>query len=309
MTPREGKYTMTKRLIHFTYVVVMLIITSACDKYEPDWDIFEAYGVAEAIKTDFYERYSKNVKVTNAVTSYNMSQVEFVDTDGLKCTAVYKGHTWMMTQKEYDKNGFAFLKQLPERIAKAYLGAGFSKEYYGLDQSYVIEVARRGFDKKAYEFKFVVFDENETSVLAYREYSVLIDEDGELLDVMPRTNSSIWWYDMSSCVDFVRQKYPEATILAGINDSSDNILYIKDNGIHKTVRFDNRGSDGQIWSATIYRLEDYDKLPDTVLDEYAKYKAGHPDFNYSEVYRVETKDGIYYGLKSATTSLTVYFKA
>lgn len=309
MTPREGKYTMTKRLIHFTYIVVMLIITSACDKYEPDWDIFEAYGVAEAIKTDFYERYSKNVKVTNAVTSYNMSQVEFVDTDGLKCTAVYKGHTWMMTQKEYDKNGFAFLKQLPERIAKAYLGARFSKEYYGLDQSYVIEVARRGFDKKAYEFKFVVFDENETSVLAYREYSVLIDEDGELLDVMPRTNSSIWWYDMSSCIDFVRQKYPEATILAGINDSSDNILYIKDNGIHKTVRFDNRGSDGQTWSATIYRLEDYAKLPDTVLDEYARYKAGHPDFNYSEVYRIDTKDGIYYGLKNTTTSLTVYFKA
>lgn len=309
MTPREGKYTMTKRLIHFTYVVVMLIITSACDKYEPDWDIFEAYGVAEEIKTDFYERYSKNVKVTNAVTSYNMSQVEFVDTDGLKCTAVYKGHTWMMTQKEYDKNGFAFLKQLPERIAKAYLGARFSKEYYGWDQSYVIEVARRGFDKKAYEFRFVVFDENETSVLAYREYSVLIDEDGELLDVMPRTNSSIWWYDMSSCVDFVRQKYPEATILAGINDSSDNVLYIKDNGILKTVRFDNRGSDGQIWSATIYRLEDYAKLPDTVLDEYARYKAGHPDFNYSEVYRIDTKDGIYYGLKNATTSLTVYFKA
>lgn len=309
MTPREGKYTMTKRLIHFTYVVVMLIITSACDKYEPDWDIFEAYGVAEAIKTDFYERYSKNVKVINAVTSYNMSQVEFVDTDGLKCTAVYKGHTWMMTQKEYDKNGFAFLKQLPERIAKAYLGAGFSKEFYGWDQSYVIEVARRGFDKKAYEFKFVVFDENETSVLAYREYSVLIDEDGELLDVMPRTNSSIWWYDMSSCVDFVRQKYPEATILAGINDSSDNVLYIKDNGILKTVRFDNRGSDGQIWSATIYRLEDYAKLPDTVLDEYAIYKAGYPYFNYSEVYFIETEDGIYYGLKNATTSLTVYFKA
>lgn len=300
---------MTKRLIHFTYVVVMLIITSACDKYEPDWDIFEAYGVAEEIKTDFYERYSEDVKVTNAVTSYNMSQVEFVDTDGLKCTAVYKGHTWMMTQKEYDKNGFAFLKQLPERIAKAYLGARFSKEYYGLDQSYVIEVTRRGFDKKAYEFKFVVFDENETSVLAYREYSVLIDEDGELLDVMPRTNSSIWWYDMSSCVDFVRQKYPEATILAGINDSSDNVLYIKDKGVLKTVRFDYRGSDEQTWSATIYRLEDYDKLPDTVLDEYAKYRVYHPDFNYSEVYRVETKDGIYYGLKSATTSQTVYFKA
>ena len=300
---------MIMRLIHPICVAVMLIIASACEKYEPDWDIFEAYGVAEEIKTDFYERYSEDVKVTSAVTSYNKSQVEFVDTDGLKCTAVYKGHTWMMTQKEFNKNGFAFLKQLPERIAKAYLGARFSKEYYGLDQSYVIEVTRRGFDKKAYEFKFVVFDENETSVLAYREYSVLIDEDGELLDVMPRTNSSIWWYDMSSCVDFVRQKYPEATILAGINDSSDNILYIKDNGIHKTVRFDNRGSDGQIWSATIYRLEDYAKLPDTVLDEYARYKACHPDFNYSEVYRIDTKDGIYYGLKNATTSLTVYFKA
>ena len=87
------------------------------------------------------------------------------------------------------------------------------------------------------------------------------------------------------------------------------IAYIKDKGVLKTVRFDYRGSDEQTWSATIYRLEDYDKLPDTVLDEYAKYRVYHPDFNYSEVYRVETKDGIYYGLKSATTSLTVYFKA
>lgn len=147
---------MIMRLIHPVCVAVMLIIASACEKYEPDWDIFEAYGVAEEIKTDFYERYSEDVKVTSAVTSYNKSQVEFVDTDGLKCTAVYKGHTWMMTQKEFNKNGFAFLKQLPERIAKAYLRAGVSKEFYEWDQSYVIEVTRRGFDKKAYEFQFVV---------------------------------------------------------------------------------------------------------------------------------------------------------
>ena len=179
------------RLIHPICVAVMLIIASACEKYEPDWDIFEAYGVAEEIKTDFYERYSEDVKVTSAVTSYNKSQVEFVDTDGLKCTAVYKGHTWMMTQKEFNKNGFAFLKQLPERIAKAYLRAGVSKEFYEWGQSYVIEVTRRGFDKKAYEFQFVVFDENEFPKLAYREYFVLIDEDGELLDIRSRHNRSI----------------------------------------------------------------------------------------------------------------------
>lgn len=35
------------RLIHPICVAVMLIIASACEKYEPDWDIFEAYGVAE----------------------------------------------------------------------------------------------------------------------------------------------------------------------------------------------------------------------------------------------------------------------
>ena len=115
--------------------------------------------------------------------------------------------------------------------------------------------------------------------------------------------------DHAANIGWFAEKYPEATILAGINDSSDNVLYIKDKGVLKTVRFDYRGSDEQTWSATIYRLEDYDKLPDTVLDEYAKYRVYHPDFNYSEVYRVETKDGIYYGLKSATTSLTVYFKA
>ena len=47
MTPREKNYTMIMRLIHPICVAVMLIIASACEKYEPDWDIFEAYGVAE----------------------------------------------------------------------------------------------------------------------------------------------------------------------------------------------------------------------------------------------------------------------
>lgn len=313
--------TMTKRFVHLFCAAIVIMAAISCDKHEAERDTFEENGVAETIKNDFYKRYPQGVKVTKAFTygvtgDYvdNTSYVEFIDTDGMKCTAIYKDLTWLMTQKEYDKERLAFLEQLPQNIARAYIRSGIDNEFYENDNSYVIEVSRRGFDKKAYEFRFLVPQKDETYSIVYQEYTVLIDEDGNILDIMRFfTNRSFWAFDMRECVDFVRGKYPKAVILAGVSDAGDSVLYINDGGIQKTVRFDNVGSNEQIWEETVYRLADDVQLPETVAIEYADYKTEHPDFIYSEVYHVERKDGVYYGLKmyfgnKNSASTTVFFK-
>ncbi len=304
---------MIKKLGIF-YAAIVILAAPSCGKQEP-WDEFKIGNVPESIKTDFYRRYSDSVIVKEANTSTdNTSRIVFTDTDGLPCTAIYKGTDWVFSQKEYDKDNFLFLNQLPRKIARAYIRAGIDGEEYDNDNSYVIEVSRRGFDQKAYEFVFTVAREDATYSVVHQEYSILVSADGDILDVQgSHQNRSIWWYDMDGCADFVRGRYPNAVIQAGINDCGDNVLYINDGGTRKKVWFDQISSNTQEWKETVHRLADDFRLPESVMEQYAEYRSWHPDFRYSEIYYVERNNGIFYGLKmlvnrGCVISETVYFK-
>lgn len=304
---------MYKRIILSLWTAIGILFTAGCDNYEL-MDEFESGKVSDFIKSDFYQRYSEEVDVTKAFTYYdNTTRISFIDTDGLPCTAIYQGFDWVFTQKEYEKDNFAFLDQLPQNVARAYIRTGIDNEDYQTDDAYVIEVSRNGFDRKFYEFEFSAPYSNKGITIEHYCFHILIDENGELIDVLNSSvNQSIWWFNMNECVAFVNHRYPEAELLAAYNDSGDNILYIKDKGIQKTVRF-RQSSQDQIWKETSYKLNDDFELPENVMNEYIKYKSEHPDFEYSEVYKIERKDGIYYGLrmlvmKDNVISETVYFK-
>ena len=305
-----GDSAMFRKLICAAAVILAAL---SCSKDDGELDIFASNEVCQTVKHDFYRRYSQDVEITRAAryAEGDMTQIEFVDTDGLKCTAIYKEHTWMMTQKEYCKDGLAFLGQLPANIARAYIRTGIDGEDYDDDNSYVIEVSRNGADRKVYEFEFYApYSEGD---LEYENYDchVLVGEDGELIDVLHSgINRSIWWYDMSDAISSVRNKYPDALILAAINDSGTNTLYIKDRGILKTVKTDHDDK----WKETSYRLADNFELPENVRAEYLAYKSENPTFEYSEIYSIERKDGLYYGLtmlvfKNDVVSRTIYIKA
>lgn len=299
-----------KRIILLICVVISILATTGCDKYEP-WDEFEAGNVSESIKSDFYRRYSDDVIVKKAMDYGKTSRIEFVDTDGLPCTAIYKGEYWMFTWKEYSKDNFLFLSQLPKKIARGYIRAGIDDEDYTDNSSYVIEVSRSGFDQKYYEFHCAAPYVNGNLQYIDQNCHVLIGEDGEVIDVLHTgPNPSTWFHDMDEEVTSVRAKYPGAVVIGAVNEGGRNVIYIKDEGIFKRVLLDSMNR----WNETVSRLGKWFRLPDNVMDEYARYKSEHPDFEYSEVYMVERKDGIYYGLKMMVLKgsqiyLTVYFKA
>ena len=307
------KRIMYKRIILSLWTVIGILFTAGCGNYEP-MDEFESGKVSDFIKSDFYQRYSEEVDVTKAFTYYdNTTRISFIDTDGLPCTAIYQGFEWMFTQKDYDTDNYSFLTQLPQAVARAYIRTGIDNEDYQNDNAYVIEVSRNGFDQKVYEFDFTAPYSNKGLSIEHYSFHILINEEGELIDVLNcGVNRSIWWYDMKGCASFVNHRYPEATLLAAVNDAGDNVLYINDKGIQKIVRF-RQSSQDQIWKETSYRLDDDCELPENVMTEYAKYRSEHPDFEYSEVYKIERKDGDYYGLtmhvmKGNVISETVYFK-
>ena len=300
---------MIKKVILLIFVAVSILTTAGCDEYEP-WDKFEAGNVSESVKSDFYRRYSDDVIVKEAMDYGKTSRIEFIDTDGLPCVAIYKGEEWMFTWKEYSKDNFLFLSQLPKKIARGYIRAGIDNEDYTSDNSYVIEVSRNGFDQKYYEFHCAAPYVNGNLQYIY-DCHVLIAENGEVIDVLhTRTNPSTLFYDMDEAVTSVRVKYPGAIVIGAVNEGGRNVVYIEDEGIFKRVLL---GNDNR-WNETVIKLDKWFKLPDNVMDEYARYKSEHPDFEYSEVYKVERKDGIYYGLKMMVLKgsqiyLTVYIKA
>lgn len=309
--------TMRKSYIHLIAAAVAIFTAVACEKYVMP-DEFEIEGVSERVKEDFYGRYSDQVQVTDVWRADEDSciRVYFTDVDGLKCLAIYKGADWMMTRKEYDKENFKFLSQVPRHIAKAYIRAGFDNVEYDSDPTYVAEIARRGFDRKVFEFNFTIpYEDGKqpdgTPRVVHQIYTFLLDDSGALIDTLRyRPNNATSFYDLNGHVDFIKREYPGSEIIATINNGGNDILYIRDNGIRKTVSFDNDPYDGPRWEETVYRLADDFELPETVKAEYARYRFDHPDFNYSEVYHVERKDGLYYGLTMVGNgwSITVYFK-
>ncbi len=305
---------MAKRIILIICVTVSILAITGCGNYEP-WDEFDSGNVPESVKSDFYRRYSDDVIVKDALTYHyknynNTSRIEFIDVDGLPCVAIYIEEEWTHTWKEYSKDNFLFLSQLPKKVARGYIRAGIDDEDYTGDNSYVIEVSRRGFDQKYYEFHCAAPYVNGNLQYIAQNCHVLIGEDGEVIDVLhTKPNPSTWFHDMDKAVTSVTEKYPGAIVIGAVNVGGRNVIYIKDEGILKRVLLnDDR------WNETVTKLGKWFKLPDNVMDEYTKYKSGHPDFEYSEVYKIERKDGVYYGLemmvlKGNQISLTVYIKA
>jgi hypothetical protein len=282
--------------------VIVMLSAAACGETEADPDLFGSSELRAIIRDDFYGRYSGGVTVTDVLTyDDGKTYVWFTDTDGLPCCSIYKGETWIFTQKEYDKTDFAFLGQLPVKISRAYIRTGVDNENYTIQAAYVREVSRRGIEKSQFEFEFYEPYGGENSFLTH---NLTISADGEVLDhSYGGINESFWWYDVDYCIEYVDSNYPEATILGAINNSGGNVLFINDGGVRKSVRFRQDSCD-QIWYETVWQLDDDTVLPENVAREYAEYREENPDFAYTSVFYVERKDGAYYGLEMETGRLT-----
>ncbi len=280
-----------KRL--FPKLLLLSIALSSCDSSTMNIDTEK--DLPAEIEMNFYHRYpDASISHFENFNYDNTTRISFEENDGLQGTAIYQNGSWMMTQKEYDYENFLF--EIPRKVIRTYLGTGVPEEEFLSDWDYIVEISRIGFDQKQYEFHFTTPFTDETGTASHLVNSIIISEDGSLLTFdHSYYNRSIWWYDMRESHRCVRERYPSASMLGAVNKGGDNILFIKDDGILKTVTTKENGS-GFEWKKTQYQLDINTRLPEYVESNKKTYETQHPDKPFFRLLFIETTSGSYYRL-------------
>lgn len=280
----------------FLSFAIGMFVLVGCDKSDP-----EPYDpIPETVLYDFNNRYPGATLLNDhfGENTEGWAELRFIDSDGIKGTAHYKNCLWMMTNKEFSKEDFLF--QIPRKVARTYVGTGVENEDYSSDNSYVMEISRRGMDRKQFEFHFdVPFNDKESdSGIVHREDTIVISEDGTLLYVnyAGGLNPSCWWKDITPSLECVKEKYPGSEILGSVNISGyRNLVFILNEGIVKTAYTENRFC--WAWTETRYKEKD-----PSVISEYAqKVKTAflneNDGYRFTSLYNIETRDGRFFGLE------------
>ena len=287
---------MKRTISNLLVCALTALLILSCEKQTP---APSKPGLDPTVEGDFHERYpdatiSDSWEIEQEGST--VTKFEFIDGDGFNCCTIYKDKRWMITEKTYDVEDFLYA--IPRKVARAYIGTGIENEVYhrGSDYYHVHEIARCGFEKKQYEFRCLAPFDDGYDTAENLVYEIVIDEDGTLLTcVHYYFNQSIWWYDITSSFWAVRNKYPDATMLGAVNDGGNNVLFIRDNGIVKTVTTKNRGN-GFVWTRTSYPLDINTPLPESVLADKEKYAAEHPEKPFYALYAVDFPEGHFFGL-------------
>ena len=265
--------------------------------------------IPQRIKRDFLERYPE-AKVTSAYEyGVKYQGVAFIDNDGRRKEVVYRNGQLTLVEKWYDVD--SFLSQLPRPVLGTYLATGIHNECFTDGQYYVVEVERAGLDQKQYEIHCSASFKDLGRVVDHLVCHIVISEDGTLLTsrhggFVP----TIYAYDMDVAIDSVRKMYPTAEILGAFNATgADHVVYIRDNGLIKSVRFYPSWGDYE-WVKTRYSLPRLTVLPEFVLKAIEERDTRYPERELFDVFFVECRDGEYYGLTFGTelNNSTFYLK-
>lgn len=253
--------------------------------------------ISQEVTSDFIYRYP-NVTVTDAYQWNDdknvVTDIVFTDKEGLTNKAVYNNGKWSITEKTFNVNDFIY--KMPRKVLKAYLGTGIENEEYLSDNEYVIEFSRNGLDNTQYEFLCSAPYSDGLVTYEHLVYDIVIADDGTLLTCSHSSfNRSVWWYDMSSSIELVRGMYRYASILGAVNDAGNNKVFIRHNGILKTVTLRDYGY-GFEWVETSYSLDINSNLPEHVVAEKEDYENKNPEAVFYALSHHETKDGSFYGL-------------
>lgn len=271
----------------------MSVVLASCDN--STMDIIAERTLPTEVETDFHLRYPyASINDFWDYSDDNLTRISFEGCDGMPGTAIYLKGVWMVTERAYDEE--TFRKDIPWNVRQTYLRTGVTDEEFLSDGDCIVEIARNGFDQKQYEFHFTTPSVDAMGRVTHLCQNIIISEDGTLLafDHFPY-NRSIRWYDFSDPYNCVAERYPSATFIGAAYPAKNNIFYIKDDGILKSVTT-REGRNGHEWQETEYRLAIDTNLPESVELRRKAYEAQHPDLPFYYLSYVENARGEFYRL-------------
>ncbi len=289
---------------NFSKLALLLVALTSCDSNSIEINTEKA--LPTEIELDFTHRYpGVSICHFESYSCDNTTRISFVDNDGLEGEAVYLDGSWMVTQREYDAE--SFLSRIPRNIIRTYLMTGASDEEYDWDQTYIAEISRAGFDQRQYEFHFMTPYINEVGTESHLSNTIIISEDGSLLTFDHCIyNPSIWFYDMRDSYRCVTERYPAKSILGAVNQVTNHIYYVKDDGTIKTVTTREK-RDKFEWEETEYRLALDTSLPEYVETKKQDFAAQYPGLAFFRLSFVEKPKGKYYRLGFGSDMNGYYF--
>ena len=280
------------KIVKILLCTLVALTAFACTKDEP-----ENAMLPQEIRQDFNTRYpGAKVRETQDRTDsgVNYTDVFFIDKDRCENMAVYQGETWLMTQKTYDigPNGWDIKRVAPKVVADVLAESDLSGYGTKVVYHYLVEITRDGMDQKQYEVLC------NAPYVYYRSYTYhfIIAEDGTLLSVYERYGDSIEYGDMRMPIAFVRDKYQHAKLIGAAKDAEGCVLFIRQGGYLKTVKFKNNLWGDLEWAETTRELPLDTALPSYV--EEVKESVLTPAL--FKIYYVERPDGQYYQLLFGT---------
>ena len=281
-----------KTLWKILVLLAALSFMTACGKEQP---VSTEPRLSDVTLKDFNARNPGATITDVSFRSDIVTHILFTDRDGIPGESIYVEGVWVMTQKELDKTG-DFFNQLPFQVAMTYLSETVPNAQYDDGNCYVVENARNGIDNKQYEFVFMATYTDGEREYPNLVYSIIISEDGTLLNRSHDFfNRSIWWYDIRTSADCIRERYPNAKLLGSVNDGGNNLFFLLDEGEMKIAK--TRHTWTWTWAETRYRLPDDYPLPESALDACRSYMEAHDGISYSALYLVENNSGFYYGIQ------------
>lgn len=287
--------------IGFVTCVVTALMLLSCEKTPvevPDNNLVNS--LPETIVWDLNGRYpDATITSVSGGADTEYVNISLTDKDGLKNKAVYRNGEWVVSEKRLEVNGF--LNALPKPVVKAYLKTGISHETF-LESSYVIEIARKGFNQKQYEIDCTAPYLDGDELIEGLHYHIVIAEDGTLLVCGHREsfNSTIGMVDLSPAIAFIREKYGYVPIVGMIDDGGYANVFIRDGSILKNVKLRAYRSGFEVadfeWRDTEYALPMDMTLPARVQKAIEEHETRFPGEKWTGLSMLETMEGFSYGL-------------
>lgn len=282
-----------KNLCWYTIVCFLFMNVAACSS---DDDYKEkSLEMPKTIKDDFDQRQpSSEIINFKSSRSDTIFEIKFIDINKNKGETFYADQKWKITIKEINE-----FSKLPKTVQNSFK----KSEYADSNILDIVEISRDDIERSLYRLHFKHLAHNTPDV----EHYTFMNDDGLILTTLNYKTNDDWMFPVlpKAHFDYIKNKYAGAEVRGYVNNSGYYEYFIIHNNIIKFVFFNGKvPTDRSFWKETSYELPIDSKIPENVMNVLNRIRIDD-DFNYTNIYKIETSEGNAYSFMDSTHGYTI----